>query len=191
MSILANENLRMQSNRTTRDSLWRARCRQLLQVGHLWNWLYSRYVGDVKCFWKLSLPAHSQKTSGSKAWFFWFRSNDSEEACHLKVRNLAVIPICSFRRTHSTLDNYTLYKLVCGIGRAPQIKGEETRNTTFSEFMSDKDWSWKKKIWYVKNKLSSASKKRISFPDTVRWHSSFITIWCRQTRSNPNRQNRD
>lgn len=60
-----------------------------------------------------------------------------------RVRNLAVIPICGFKRTHYTLDNKTLYYLLCGLKIVPKIQGKyNLRNITEKEFIADKEWCW-------------------------------------------------
>lgn len=77
-----------------------------------------------------------------------------------RIRNLTVIPICSFKRSHFTVDNYTFYNLLCSSGIAPQTAGKrkEYRNVTFKEFMSNKEslWSWyfriRKMKWLVRYK---------------------------------------
>lgn len=57
-----------------------------------------------------------------------------------KIKNLAVIPICSFFRTHFTIDNFNLYKLFCGAGLMP--KNENGRQISSSDFRTDKSWYW-------------------------------------------------
>lgn len=51
-----------------------------------------------------------------------------------KVRNLTVIPICSFQRKHVAIDNYTLYRIYCDPDPADQAEKEEEKeeetNTT-------------------------------------------------------------
>lgn len=78
-----------------------------------------------------------------------------------KVNNLAVIPICSFTRTHYTLDNYSFYKLLCHTKIVPKTEGKrEMRNIKFKEFMAHKEWYWnqyfnlRKIKWFVRKKKS-------------------------------------
>ncbi|XP_055305360.1 uncharacterized protein LOC129570029 [Sitodiplosis mosellana] len=52
-----------------------------------------------------------------------------------RVKNLAVIPICSFTRTHYTLDNRTLYSLLRQLGIVPL-------NITEDEFRKQKEYYW-------------------------------------------------
>lgn len=61
-----------------------------------------------------------------------------------RVRNLVVIPICSFTRTHFTVDNLSLYTLLCGLGLIPTCKGikKERRQMTQNEFFANKQWVW-------------------------------------------------
>lgn len=65
-----------------------------------------------------------------------------------RVNNLSVIPICNFKRTHFTLDNSTLYQLLCEtniIQLVPNEKGKRgrpKRAISRSEFFKDKHWYW-------------------------------------------------
>ncbi|XP_055310399.1 uncharacterized protein LOC129573632 [Sitodiplosis mosellana] len=52
-----------------------------------------------------------------------------------RVKNLAVIPICSFTRTHFTLDNKTLYYLLRQLEIVPL-------NITEDEFRKQKEYYW-------------------------------------------------
>lgn len=86
--------------------------------------------------------------------------------CPPKVRNFAVIPIAKFSRTHYTLDNFTFYKLLCGVGLISQIdstKRRKKRNITFNEFMAHKEWNWNQYFNMRKIKWFVRKKKRFRF----------------------------
>lgn len=65
-----------------------------------------------------------------------------------RVRNLSVIPICNFKRTHYTLDNSTLYSILCETNINPLVpnekgkRGRPKRLISRNEFFKDKDWYW-------------------------------------------------
>ncbi|XP_055325785.1 uncharacterized protein LOC129579640 [Sitodiplosis mosellana] len=60
-----------------------------------------------------------------------------------RVKNLAVIPICSFTRTHYPLDNKTLYSLLCALKVAPKNQGKYNEiNITREEFIKQKELYW-------------------------------------------------
>lgn len=77
-----------------------------------------------------------------------------------RVRNLAVIPVCGFKRAHFTMDNFTFYNVLSGAGIVPQTEGKRSRprNITFAEFMQHKDYYWsqyfkmRKIKWFVRHK---------------------------------------
>lgn len=57
-----------------------------------------------------------------------------------KIRNLAVIPICSFTRTHYTIDTKTLRYLLCELKLVP--KNEDGNQLSEKEFFKYKEWCW-------------------------------------------------
>lgn len=61
-----------------------------------------------------------------------------------KIKNLSVIPICGFTRTHYTLDNKTLYYLLCKTNIIPLCQGKKrkTRSVSLNEFFRDKEHYW-------------------------------------------------
>lgn len=73
-----------------------------------------------------------------------------------EIRNLSVIPICNFRRTHYIMDNYTVYTLLSECNLLPK-KGKNA-NIEFKHFMRHKYDIWnmvfkiKKIQWMVRNK---------------------------------------
>lgn len=82
-----------------------------------------------------------------------------------KVKNLAVIPICSFRRTHVTIDNFTLYKILCKLRIVPKTPGKRVahRNIKFKEFMAHKEWCWNQYFYMRKIKWFVRRKKKFRF----------------------------
>lgn len=77
-----------------------------------------------------------------------------------RIRNLSVIPICTFTRTHLAIDNFTLYSLLSGIGLLPRTESAKRNscNITFNVFMQNKEWMWnmffrmRKIKWFVRYK---------------------------------------
>lgn len=62
-----------------------------------------------------------------------------------KINNLSVIPICGFTRTHYTLDNRTLYYLLCKTNIIPLCKGKTRklkRSVSQKEFFASKEYYW-------------------------------------------------
>lgn len=55
-----------------------------------------------------------------------------------------MIPICSFTCTHYTLDNKTLYYLLCKTNIIPLCEGKrrKPRLVTQKEFFADKEYYW-------------------------------------------------
>lgn len=86
-----------------------------------------------------------------------------------KVKNLAVIPVCGVTRKHYPIDNFTLYKLLCGTGQIPTCKsqrkreGKYERNITFDEFMSNNEWVWNQYVYMRKIKYFVRYKKQFRF----------------------------
>jgi len=72
-----------------------------------------------------------------------------------EIKNLAVIPICDFRRTHYIMDNFTVYTLLSKCKILPK-KGNA--NISFNRFMAEKNDNWnkffkmKKIKWMVRRK---------------------------------------
>lgn len=67
-----------------------------------------------------------------------------------KIRNFAVIPMCSFQRRHIRIDTQALYKIICHAKKVPQVHGARVnkdgtptwKNTSEAEFFKDKLLSW-------------------------------------------------
>lgn len=72
-----------------------------------------------------------------------------------EIHNLVVIPQCDFKRTHYTLDNYTLY---CLLRQLRLIPGEGGAQIKFKPFMENKDNLWNQFFymprirWFVRRK---------------------------------------
>lgn len=65
-----------------------------------------------------------------------------------QIKNLSVIPFCNYKRTHFTLDNYTMYSLLCETNIIPFVakekgqKGRPKREISRKEFFEDNIWYW-------------------------------------------------
>lgn len=75
------------------------------------------------------------------------------------IKNLVVIPICSFARSHIMIDNYTLYKLMCASGLMPKDKGGMQLPST--EITSNKDFYWNQ-LFFLR-KIHRFKKKKSIF----------------------------
>lgn len=64
-----------------------------------------------------------------------------------KVKNLAVIPTCTYQRTYYPIDNYTFYKLMCGTKTIPRNKNGTQH--IFTQFMAKKSANWNQ-IFYMR-----------------------------------------
>lgn len=79
-----------------------------------------------------------------------------------EIRNLVVIPICSFKRTHYPMDNFTLYKLLSQYRLLPR-NGKRNGMIKFGQFMASKNEMWNHyfKVW--KMRLFVRRKKAFDF----------------------------
>lgn len=65
-----------------------------------------------------------------------------------RVKNLSVIPICNFKRTHYTVDNKTLYSLLCEtniialVANEKGQRGRPKREISSKEFFKDTIFYW-------------------------------------------------
>lgn len=76
------------------------------------------------------------------------------------IRNLCVIPICSFQRTHYTMDTDTILDLLCAIGIAPR---KDNRNITPNNFRLHKEEHYNQYFNLRKIKRFVRGKKEFSF----------------------------
>lgn len=75
-----------------------------------------------------------------------------------KIKNLSVIPICSFKRTHFPIDCTTLHKLFCGTKIIPRNMNGKQINA--KEFGRDRHFYWNSIFDMPKiNKLGGKKKK--------------------------------
>lgn len=77
-----------------------------------------------------------------------------------EIKNLSVIPICNFKRTHYILDNFTLYQLLSGL-QILEKKG--TANIPFKQFVREKDMQWNKYFYMRKIRWFVRRKKEFDF----------------------------
>lgn len=76
------------------------------------------------------------------------------------ISNLLVVPICDFKCTHYTIDNYTLYSLLFG-NKILDKKGKA--HIPFQQFMQRKDEVWNKHFYMRKIKWFVRRKKEFDF----------------------------
>lgn len=84
-----------------------------------------------------------------------------------KVDNLKVIPICSYKRTHFTIDSHTLWSILCGAKIVPRdySKSANGRNVPSVKFTSKKTRYeyWNMFIKMPKIKWMGGKKKNFDF----------------------------
>lgn len=76
------------------------------------------------------------------------------------ISNFAVIPICNFKRTHFTIDNFTLYSLLSQL-KIVQRKGNA--KIEFKKFMKEKDMQWNEYFYMRKIRWLVRRKKKFDF----------------------------
>lgn len=87
-----------------------------------------------------------------------------------KVRNLCVIPICSIKRMHYPMDNYTFMKLLVETDLIPKCQskkknkeGKYERNVTQNEFIEYNEYYWNQYFYVRKIKYFVRYKKNFRF----------------------------
>lgn len=87
-----------------------------------------------------------------------------------KVRNLCVIPICSIKRMHYPMDNYTFMKLLIETDLIPKYpskrmnkNGKRERNVTQDEFFEHYQYYWNQYFYLRKIKYFVRYKKNFRF----------------------------
>lgn len=99
-----------------------------------------------------------------------------------QVRNLAVIPICSFTRTHYTLDSSTLWSLLCQTDINPLVsngkRGKPPRLISRKEFMSKEKVNNVEKNRSIGAKFSTC-KKSIGWCDAKK---RSVSAFCRMVK---------
>lgn len=77
-----------------------------------------------------------------------------------EIKNLSVIPICDFKRTHYIIDNFTLYYL---LSARKILERKGTANIPFKQFMREKNEQWNKYFYMRKIRWFVRRKKEFDF----------------------------
>lgn len=76
------------------------------------------------------------------------------------ISNFVVILICNFKRTHFTIDNYTLY---CLLRELKILQRKGNKNIEFKQFMKEKDMHWNEYFYMRKIRWLVRRKKKFDF----------------------------
>lgn len=79
-----------------------------------------------------------------------------------EIRNLVVIPICNFQRTHFALDNDALYRLLSQHRLLPRT-GVQGGMMKFKQFMANKNAMWNRYFYMRKIRWFVRRKKQFDF----------------------------
>lgn len=77
-----------------------------------------------------------------------------------EIRNLVVIPICSFKRTHYPIDNFTLFRM---LGQHRLLPRNGKAMIKFKQFMANKDTMWNEYFYMRKIRWFVRRKKQFSY----------------------------
>lgn len=88
-----------------------------------------------------------------------------------EIRNLSVIPICNFKRTHYTMDNFTLYNLLSQLRLLPK-KGKA--QIKFNEFIGDKGNLWN--LYFNMRKIRWFGRRKKEFDFRIRSDGESVSL---------------